>query len=100
MGNKRVVEGGSALHAGERKGRRSREGRPIPPLTSNFGLARVKPEGKAAYFANDRSGYAVVPLALRMTHGGKYTEYPLTVESALAIASDLTKMALWEMRKR
>jgi hypothetical protein len=35
-----------------------------------------------------------------MVHGGKYVEYPLTVESALAIASDLTKMAMWELRKK
>lgn len=79
MGNKRTVEGGSALHAGEREGRRDGERGPLPPLTF---------------------GYAVTPLALRMVHGGKYVEYPLTVESALAIASDLTKMALWELRRR
>ena len=80
MGNKRVIEGGGSLHAGEREGRRDGEGeRPLQPLTF---------------------GYAVVPLALRMVHGGKYVEYPLTVESALAIASDLTKMAMWELRKK
>ena len=66
-----------------------------------FGLAPLKQEGKPPrYVVPPTLGYAVVPRALRMVHGGEYVEYPLTVESALAIASDLTKMAMWELRRR
>ncbi len=46
------------------------------------------------------SGYAVVPLGIRMLHGGSCIEYPLTVEAALAISADLTRMALWELDKK
>jgi hypothetical protein len=79
MGNKRIVEGGSAVYAGKREGGRVGERGPIQSVNS---------------------GYAVIPLGIRMLHGGSCIEYPLTVEAALAISADLTRMALWELRKK
>ena len=73
--------GGTGLHAGEREARH-------PEQVSDAGTGRVP-----------ALGFAVTPQELILQVDGKFTHYPLTAESAVALAADLLKMASWAMRK-